>query len=84
MRNINKTSFDESTKLKLKIFGECFEEWLPVFIQDRITQEIYIFDFFAGSGTDINGEPLCIFNLIGEGEETNDPRRYVRITIVKL
>jgi hypothetical protein len=35
-------------------------------------------------GTDLNGEPLCIFNLIGEGEATNDPRRYVKITIVKI
>jgi len=54
--DINEKPFDGSTKLKLKIFGECFKEWLPVFIHDKYTEQIYIFDFFSGSGTDINGE----------------------------
>ena len=36
-KNINKKAFDKATKLKLKIFGESFEEWLPVFIHDRYT-----------------------------------------------
>lgn len=35
-------------------------------------------------GTDINGEPLCIFQLLGEGEQTDDPRRYVRISILEI
>lgn len=35
-------------------------------------------------GTDINGESLCIFQLVGEGEQTNNPRRYVRITILDI
>lgn len=54
-KNINEKPFDESTKQKLEIFGDCFEEWLPVFINDRYTNQVFVFDFFAGSGTDSNG-----------------------------
>ena len=55
VKNINNKPFDESTKLKLKIFGECFKVWLPVFIHDKFTKQVFIYDFFAGSGTDIDG-----------------------------
>ena len=64
-KNINEKIFDEATKLKLNIFGECFEEWLPVFNNDLYTDKIYIFDFFAGSGKDLNGNfgsPLVLLN----------------------
>jgi len=64
-KNINKYSFDEATKLKLGIFGECFEEWLPVFNNDIFTKKVYVFDFFAGSGTDIEsnlGSPLILLD----------------------
>lgn len=63
-RNINKTVFDEATKLKLNLFGECFEEWLPVFNHDLYTKALFIFDFFAGSGKDLDnnlGSPLILF-----------------------
>ena len=62
---MNKDAFDDGTKLKLDIFGECFEEWLPVFGNDLYTKEIYVFDFFAGSGSDkngINGSPLILLS----------------------
>lgn len=64
-KDINKSVFDEASKLKLEIFGESFEEWLPVFIYDRFTSKIFIFDFFAGSGTDIennHGSPLILLD----------------------
>ncbi|MEI6697336.1 MAG: three-Cys-motif partner protein TcmP [Bacteroidota bacterium] len=64
-KNINKTVFDEATKLKLDIFGECFEEWLPVFNYDLYTQAVYVFDFFAGSGKDLennSGSPLILLD----------------------
>lgn len=54
-KNINEKPFDEATKTKLSIFGECFKEWLPVFNNDLFTDEIHIFDFFAGSGKDVQG-----------------------------
>ncbi len=64
-KNINKYAFDDATKLKLGIFGECFEEWLPVFNNDIFTKKVYVFDFFAGSGTDIEnnlGSPLILLD----------------------
>ncbi len=71
VKNINKNSFDESTKLKLEIFGECFKEWLPVFIHDRHTEQVYIYDFFAGSGTDINGAHGSPLILLEEAKGEN-------------
>jgi len=70
-KNINKSAFDEASKLKLKIFGESFEEWLPVFIYDKYTDDVYIFDFFAGSGTDAEntlGSPLILLDK-AKGED---------------
>jgi hypothetical protein len=49
-KDINKSIFDEATKLKLEIFGECFEEWFPVFLHSHWYKKLYVFDFFAGSG----------------------------------
>jgi len=63
--DINKKPFDEATKLKLEIFGECFREWLPVFIHNPAVEKIFIYDFFAGSGTDSDGllgSPLILLN----------------------
>ncbi len=53
--NFHNNPFDESTKLKLGIFGECFRAWLPVFIHNKFTEQIFIFDFFSGSGMDNEG-----------------------------
>jgi len=64
-KDINKDKFDEATKLKLQIFGDSFIEWLPVFLHDRYTTAVHIFDFFAGSGTDPDGNlgsPLILLN----------------------
>ena len=64
-RDINKEKFPEETKLKLEIFAECFKEWLPVFIYNPIVRNIYIYDFFAGSGKDAEGtfgSPLILLN----------------------
>lgn len=64
-KNINKTVFDDATKLKLDIFGECFEQWLPVFNNNNFIESVYIFDFFAGSGKDIAdnfGSPIILLD----------------------
>lgn len=65
-RNLNSKEFPEETKLKLEIFSECFKEWLPVFIKHHIIKKIYIFDFFAGSGSDSignSGSPLLLLKV---------------------
>ena len=62
-KNINNSPYDDSTRLKLEIFRECFKEWFPVFINNPWADEIVIFDFFAGSGKDsagIYGSPLVL------------------------
>ena len=56
-KDMNKKVFDNATKLKLDIFGECFEKWLPVFNNDLWTDSVYVFDFFAGSGCDKGNNP---------------------------
>ncbi len=53
--DINKVVFTVETKLKLEIFRECFREWFPVFLHHPHISQIYIYDFFAGSGKDIEG-----------------------------
>lgn len=54
-KNINNDVFSEETKLKLDIFRECFREWFPVFLNSPYITNIYIYDLFAGSGSDIEG-----------------------------
>lgn len=65
-KDINKDTFDESTKLKLEIFRECFKEWFPVFLHNKFIDSVCIFDFFAGSGTDTNGSPGSPLVLLQE------------------
>lgn len=62
-RDINKSTFDQATKIKLDIFRESFKEWLPIFIHNKYVEKRYIYDFFAGSGmdSDLNfGSPLIL------------------------
>jgi len=70
-KDINKKPFDEATKLKLEIFGECFREWLPVFIHNKFVDKLFIYDFFAGSGTDIEGHPGSPLILLNEAKGDN-------------
>ncbi len=70
-KNINTKPFDETTQLKLDIFRECFREWLPVFIHDYWTEGVYIFDFFAGSGTDSIGKLGSPLILLDEAKGTD-------------
>lgn len=61
--------FDEATITKLEIFEKYFETWLPVFIKKSFSKPIQVFDLFAGSGQDVNGEkgsPLRILSVISK------------------
>ena len=67
MKDINSKIFTEETKLKLDIFRQCFKEWFPVFVYNKYIERIYIYDFFAGSGTDAEGNygsPLILLDEI--------------------
>ena len=64
-KDINKNEFPEETILKLEIFAECFREWFPVFVHNPFVKEVFIYDFFAGSGKDMVGNfgsPLILLN----------------------
>ena len=70
-RDINQSKFDKGTNLKLDIFRECFREWFPVLANDIFTQKLYIFDLFAGSGTDEEGEYGSPLILLDEARGNN-------------
>ncbi len=55
-KNLHNKPFDEGTLTKLEIFEKYLKEWLPVFIQQGCPK-IFIVDFFAGPGKDIDGKP---------------------------
>jgi three-Cys-motif partner protein len=56
-RDIHATPFDEGTLMKLTILRQYIRSWFPVFFRssELTWQKIEIYDFFAGEGTDIEG-----------------------------
>ena len=65
-KNLHEKPFDEGTLKKLEIFELYTKEWLPTFIMSEF-KVICIFDFFAGTGFDVNnvpGSPIRILKQI--------------------
>lgn len=65
-KNLHDKPFDEGTLKKLEIFELYTKEWLPTFIMSK-AECICIFDFFAGTGYDIDnvpGSPIRILRQI--------------------
>jgi three-Cys-motif partner protein len=56
-RNLHDKPFDESTKDKLDLYRDYLREWLPVFIHASFVETLQVFDFFAGPGIDLAGNP---------------------------
>jgi len=60
MGDFHQTAFDDATKLKLEIYRQYLEKWLPVFVVSKTHSDwngrINVFDFFSGPGKDSNGE----------------------------
>lgn len=54
VKDLHEKPFDEGTIVKLELFEAYAKEWLPTFIMSRY-KEVWIFDFFAGTGYDITG-----------------------------
>lgn len=67
-KDINKQPFTEATMLKLDIFRRCFREWFPVFVHHPSVKHIFIYDMFAGSGTDSEGNPGSPIILLEEAK----------------
>lgn len=70
-KDINKNEFTKETKLKLKIFQECFREWYPVFIHHKHIANVLIYDMFAGSGMDTKGNYGSPLILLQEAKGEN-------------
>jgi three-Cys-motif partner protein len=56
-QDLHKKAYDEGTKEKLELYRDYLREWLPVFINSKYVDTLQIFDFFAGPGIDIDGNP---------------------------
>lgn len=57
IRNLHHNPFDEGTRDKLELYRDYLREWLPVFINGPALDSINVFDFFAGPGFDVEGNP---------------------------
>lgn len=62
-KDLHETPFDETTIAKLEIFENYAQAWLPTFIMQN-EPIICIFDFFSGTGYDLNGVPGSPIRLL--------------------
>lgn len=70
--NLHDKPFDETTLTKLKLFEDYAQSWIPTFVMQRYVKEIHIYDFFAGTGYDLNdvaGSPIRLIDKIIEQSE---------------
>lgn len=82
-RNLHDHPFDEETILKLEIFEDYLKEWLPTFVMSHTDDDIWIFDFFAGTGYDLNGvagSPIRILQQIN-GQAGNIFQKRCRVHV---
>lgn len=56
MKDLHIKPFDQGTLTKLEIFEKYTQAWIPVFAIAK-GENIFIADFFAGTGYDLNGVP---------------------------
>lgn len=66
-KDFHNNEFDDGTLIKLHVFKEYLKAWLPVFVKIKqpYWNKIFIYDFFAGSGTDGQGNlgsPMIIID----------------------
>jgi three-Cys-motif partner protein len=67
-KDLHENPFDETTIAKLEIFEDYAQAWIPTFVMSG-ANTICIFDFFSGTGYDINGvegSPIRILKKIKE------------------
>ena len=58
VRDIHKKPFDDGTTDKLGLYREYVRAWLPTFIHSpELADTLQVFDFFAGPGQDVGGNP---------------------------
>jgi three-Cys-motif partner protein len=69
--DINANPFDDATKDKLDLFRNCFKEWFPTLLHNPYCNKLYVYDFFAGSGKDSEGNPGSPIILLKEAMGEN-------------
>lgn len=82
IKDLHSEPFDEGTITKLEIFENYAKEWLPTFIMSGY-KELWIFDFFAGTGYDkkgVPGSPIRILQQI-KNQIGNIFRRKIKINV---
>ncbi len=67
-KNLHDKPFDESTIIKLEIFEDYAQAWIPTFVMQN-AGTICIFDFFAGTGYDKNGVPGSPIRILEKVKE---------------
>lgn len=65
--NHHRQPYDEGTITKLELFEKYAEAWIPTFVMSPYP-EIYIYDFFAGTGRDSDGVPGSAIRLLRQIE----------------
>jgi len=68
--DLHRKPFDEGTKVKLSLYKNYMQEWLPVFLRKGSAfRHINIFDFFCGPGKDDEGQkgsPLITIDILNQ------------------
>jgi len=70
--DMHEADFDEGTEVKLKIFRQYLNQWIPVFPKSGARQ-IQICDYFSGPGHDASGSlgsPMIALNVIKDHRGT--------------
>lgn len=57
IHDLHRNPFDEATLDKLQLYRDYLREWLPVFMNNRSVDTMQVFDFFAGPGIHLDGNP---------------------------
>ena len=80
--NHHSKPFDEGTLTKLELFEDYAQEWTPTFVMSG-HKNIWIFDFFAGPGYDLNGIPGSPIRLLAQidGQIGNVFRMGVKVNV---
>ncbi|SHN66707.1 three-Cys-motif partner protein TcmP [Desulfovibrio litoralis] len=71
-KDFHDMQFDSASILKLDIFADYLNSWLPVFVHDEYTKRINIFDLFCGPGVDKkdnSGSPLQVCSVINKHKD---------------
>lgn len=82
-KDFHNEPFDEGTLNKLDLFEKYAGEWVPVFVSrpDPPVAELHIFDFFAGPGRDVKGQPGSPLRLLKKLDDYSGLAGWPRVSV---